>query len=86
MIAKKYKKKPVEIEAFQWKGLDEQMEMIKEWTGTKSVKYNLVNKSVVIPTPEGFMTANIGDMIIRGIKGEVYPCKKDIFDLTYDPA
>ncbi len=39
-----------------------------------------------IPTLEGRMRANIGDWIIRGMKGEVYPCKPDIFEATYEPV
>jgi hypothetical protein len=39
---------------------------------------------VVIETLEGNMTADKGDYIIKGIKGEFYPCKPDIFELTYE--
>ncbi len=41
---------------------------------------------VRIHTLEGVMTADLGDWIIRGVKGELYPCKPDIFDATYEPA
>lgn len=41
---------------------------------------------IKIPTLEGVMQANTGDWIIRGIKGELYPCKPDIFNLTYEPV
>lgn len=41
---------------------------------------------LLIPTAEGTMRANVGDWIIRGVKGEVYPCKPDIFEATYEPA
>ena len=41
---------------------------------------------IQVPTLEGVMTARIGDWIIRGVKGEVYPCKPDIFEATYEPA
>ena len=57
---KKYRKKPVTIEAYQ---TDEEIE---------------------IETLEGTMKANKGDFIIRGVKGELYPCKEDIFYETYD--
>jgi len=40
----------------------------------------------LIPTLEGTMNMTPGDMLITGVKGEIYPCKKDIFDATYDPA
>lgn len=42
--------------------------------------------TLVIPTLEGAMLANEGDWIIRGVKGELYPCKSDIFELTYEPV
>jgi hypothetical protein len=41
---------------------------------------------VSIETLEGIMRAEVGDWIIRGVKGELYPCKPDIFEATYDPA
>lgn len=41
---------------------------------------------IEIKTLEGTMTADYGDMIIRGVKGELYPCKPDIFAATYEPA
>lgn len=44
------------------------------------------HESLIIETPEGNMRADAGDWIIRGVKGEFYPCKPDIFDLTYEPA
>ena len=40
----------------------------------------------IIQTLEGEMSADRGDWIIQGIKGEIYPCKPDIFDLTYEPT
>ena len=76
----KYKKKPVTIEAFQW-GFDE----IPIWWKDKSnnFKINIVDGSVIIPTLEGNHTANIGDFIIQGIKGELYPCKANMFHITH---
>lgn len=41
---------------------------------------------VAIQTLEGVMTAQVGDWVIRGVKGEIYPCKPDIFAATYEPA
>lgn len=40
----------------------------------------------LIPTLEGTMKFNRGDMLITGVKGEIYPCKRDIFEMTYEPA
>lgn len=49
----------------------------------EGVIYDLVKKQVKINTLEGEMIGNVGDWIIRGVKGELYPCKPDIFELTY---
>lgn len=79
----KFRKKPVVIEAFQWNGQNvEGYEMINMGTsgdGTYSTQ-------LIIPTLEGDMFASMGDWIITGIKGEVYPCKPDIFEVTYEPV
>ena len=48
--------------------------------------YELQGDSLLIKTPEGTMRADPGDWIIRGVKGEIYPCKPDIFEATYEPA
>lgn len=80
-MIKKYKKKPVVIEAIQWNGnnFDELFDFCKgEAFFTKN------NKLLFIRTLEGDHMANVGDYIIKGIKGECYPCKPDIFDQTYD--
>jgi len=50
------------------------------------LKYCPIERIVMIPTPEGVMTGNLGDWIITGIKGEHYPCKNDIFQATYAVA
>jgi len=85
-----YRKKPVEIEAMQ---ISEQTEFeIVKWSEGKVYTSPVLEptennpKGVYwqIETLEGIMTALPGDYIIKGIKGEFYPCKPDIFDLTYD--
>ena len=77
----KFRKKPVEIEAVQYTG-DNGRE-IGEFVG-----YADRNESnqFVISTLEGKMCANPGDWIIKGVQGEFYPCKPDIFAATYDPT
>lgn len=88
----RYTKKPVTIEAMQFRGpgvedIDYQVEL-DEWLaanqGDRKCRY--VGDTIVIPTLEGDHTASPGDWIIRGVKGELYPCKPDIFEATYDPA
>lgn len=78
-MIKKYRKKPVIIEATQWNGnnlpeIDGFMHRIVENNGT----------TLIINTLEGNMEASIGDYIIKGVHGEFYPCKPDIFAKTYE--
>lgn len=81
---KKYVKKPVVIDAVQWKG-DNRKEI---WAFCTLAYFNTDFETgdlkLMIQTLEGVMEASIGDYIIKGIKGEFYPCKEDIFHLTYD--
>lgn len=92
-MAKKYRKKPVVIEAVQWTG--QNVSEIDEFTkGTALWASNLVKycppseqyKSTVleIPTLEGNHRASIGDFIVKGVNGEFYPCKPEIFAKTYE--
>ena len=76
----KYRKRPVVIEATQFDGTIESVEslMIPE------VSQDLGSKTLQIPTLEGVMTASPGDFIIKGVNGEFYPCKPDIFEKTYE--
>jgi hypothetical protein len=81
-MVKCYVKKPVTIEAIQWDG-----ENTKEILGFCDECFSYQKDDIavlVINTLEGTMKASIGDYIIRGIKGEFYACKPDIFILTYD--
>lgn len=80
----KYRKKPVIIEAIQFKR--ENIKDVKEFiTGVCHIFYvqGMVTH-IEIETLEGDMKANIGDYIIKGVKGEFYPCKPDIFKATYE--
>ncbi len=84
----KFRKKPVVIEAVQFTGSN--FFEIAGFLGHGSdVLNNLELKTTdlpVIETLEGKMTASPGDWVIRGVKGEFYPCKPDIFAATYEPA
>ena len=90
----KYRKKPVVIEAIQFvKGSTPGHGLtIAAWCGgrfntdVKPSDHTDVRYSISIPTLEGVMTADEGDWIIRGVQGEFYPCKPDIFEQTYEPA
>ena len=81
----KFRKKPVVIDAWQfdgsWSSASPIVQMHSGITWTDSDGGQLS-----IETLEGEMTASAGDWIIKGVKGEFYPCKPDIFAATYDPA
>lgn len=90
MEVKKYRKKPVVIEAMLFKGVDsirEAMEFVGDSfeIGSSShdgEKYEWV--VIYIKTLEGDMNVSDGDYIIKGVQGEFYPCKPDIFEATYE--
>lgn len=84
-----YKKKPIEIEAFKFYGpflADD----VPKWFTQAVHEQRIILRGdrktdhVEIPTLEGTMIARKGDWIIKGIKGELYPCKSDIFEATYE--
>ena len=79
----RYRKKPVVIEAVQWTGKNhtEMCEFIDP-----EVFEIIPNVGLIIHTLEGDHHASPGDYIIRGVNGEFYPCKPDIFEKTYEPA
>lgn len=77
----KYRKKPVEIEAVEWNG--ENVKEVMDFMGWKNVEHDEIN-GLKIFTLEGKMNASKGDFIIKGVNGEFYPCKPDIFEKTYE--
>lgn len=74
----KYRKKPVVIEAVQWNGRN--LEEIKEFVGDSMIYKTYIE----IKTLEGVYMCSKGDYIIKGVQGEFYPCKPDIFEQTYE--
>ena len=82
MTVKTYVKKPVIIEAVRFDGSSETAREVEMWAD-KEMPYKFDSQELLIPTMEGVMIASSGDFIIRGVKGEFYPCKPDIFDETY---
>lgn len=85
----KFRKKPIVIDAFKWTG-DRDQEEDPEWIVAAmkegSVQIQEVNDKcyMIINTLEGDMIARQGDYIIKGVQGEIYPCKPEIFLKTYD--
>lgn len=86
-----YRKKPVEIEAIQYEGTKNSFDKIWDWMNNGPVNVNQGYEgsednpgNFGIRTLEGIIKAAPGDWIIKGVKGEFYPCKPDIFELTYE--
>ena len=81
----KYIKRPLVIEAIQWTGdnCDDIWCEFPDCWGGGIAEYSDNDDDLVIRTLEGDMYAHIGDYIVKGIKGEFYPCKKDIFEESY---
>lgn len=93
----KFRKKPVIIEAMLFKGPQIALSDIDyalafdDWCASQpctndNPRLRYVGSTIEVQTIEGVMVAQPGDWIIRGIKGELYPCKPDIFAETYEPA
>jgi hypothetical protein len=82
----RFRKKPVVIDAVQYDGNFRSLDCFS----INEVSHFIVSKDldgnqcIKIPTLEGEMIASIGDYIIRGVQGEYYPCKPDIFEMTYE--
>ena len=75
-----YRKRPVAIEAIQWNGKNyHEIKLL----GEREVSME-TNERLIIHTLEGDHAASLNDYIIKGVKGELYPCKPDIFELTYE--
>lgn len=78
----KYRKKPVVIDAIQFLG-DKNLQECVDFIGPSC---GGDDSRIAIETREGVMQCNKGDWIIKGVKGEFYPCKPDIFEATYEPV
>jgi hypothetical protein len=83
-----FRKKPVVIEARQITGYTDMLGLdgIAAWCGGWVTQVDPGPAFLMIPTLEGTMRGDVGDWIIKGVNGEFYPCKPDIFDKTYEPA
>lgn len=86
----KYRKKPVVIDAIQFDGSGESCTAVTEFLGGSYAGghrwKSTTNDGGWITTLEGDMEFRPGDWIIRGVAGEFYPCRSDIFEATYEPA
>jgi len=92
----RWRKKPVIIDAWQFMPAGHREELPAwidpRWfredgaAGSARIAGDGGTPHMLIPTPEGPLRADLTDWIIRGVRGEVYPCKADVFAVTYEPA
>ncbi|OUO77900.1 hypothetical protein B5F53_11840 [Blautia sp. An249] len=82
----RYRTKPCEIEALLFEDSDESVCSIMEFTNGNFAPYGTLEhyEYAVVKTLEGNMRAELGDYIIRGLRGEYYPCKPDVFHKKYE--
>jgi hypothetical protein len=81
----KFRKKPVVVEAVLWNNHWPDIEPLLVGR-TMNVAQHCASGTLAIETLEGTMTAQCGDWIIKGVNGELYPCKPEIFAKTYEPV
>lgn len=89
-MVKRYKTKPCEIEAIKWMGTN--LEDVLEFANNKIIYHEITDRGsgkllgyeISIETLEGIMLASKGDYIIKGLRGEFYPCKSDVFEKKYE--
>jgi len=81
----KFRKRPVVIEAVRWDGSNDSLaEIVLLAEGMEPRPFVDRGNQLVIETPEGEMRASVGCWVIRGVAGEIYPCRSDIFEETYE--
>lgn len=83
----KYRKKPVVIEAVQFFDDNDVIYELSQFIDNQPTRVSYKdpeNPKLIVETLEGELTASIGDYIIKGVNGEFYPCKPDIFEKTYE--
>lgn len=77
----KFRKKPHVVEAVRWNGEHDTLAIIKSWNSKVTVAYD---GFLYVPTLEGTMICALGNWIVRGVMGEIYPCDREVFLRTYD--
>lgn len=82
-LSKRWTKRPVTIDALLWNG--ENVAAVEAFVDEESLMWAVGKNEPILRTLEGNMTVGLGDYIIKGVKGEFYPCKPDIFAATYEP-
>lgn len=82
----RYRKRPVVIDAVRWDGRSGTIFPLAPFENATKPPVVNTDGTLDITTLEGVMTAEVGDWIIKGVSGEIYPCKNDIFEATYEAA
>ena len=84
----KVRKKPVVVDAAQWNGGDQDAyrALVEELGTVQQAVMYVGQHTLLCNTSEGAMRAGVGDWIIKGVMQEVYPCRDDVFQQTYEPA
>lgn len=89
----RFTKRPVTIEAIQWDGTPKTLDTLIDWSRANTLPGGIIpipnadqDNRLIIHTLEGTMRGDVGDWVIKGVSGEFYACKPDIFTQTYDPA
>ena len=86
-MIQRFRKKPVVIEAYLFTGTEASMNGLVDWISSHGAMFSRWGENhcrIGIRTLEGLMEVSSGDYVIRGVKGEFYPCKPDIFAATYE--
>lgn len=78
----KVRTKPVVVDAIQWLGASISFDKVTEFMGGKHLR--VMGSQLVVNTLDGDMLVSIGDYIIKGVRGEFYPCRKEIFEKNYE--
>lgn len=82
----KVRKRPVTVEAVKWDGKLTTIEPLFAKSTVDEIGQDLIEPDLIIHTLEGEMRARLGDWIILGTQGELYPCKPEIFEEIYEPV
>lgn len=85
----RYRKKPIEIEAIQMPSQVGDLTNAPQWLTSAlstGVVYYTSRAQFAVRTAEGIMEGHVGDWVIQGIEGELYPCKRTVFEATYELA
>ena len=92
-VPQRFTKRPVTIEAIQWDGTAQTLDDLTAWSRQHTLPGGIIpipnadrDNRLIIHTLEGTMRGDVGDWVIKGVNGEFYACKPDIFEATYQPA